>query len=247
MGSVMRPMLLMLLLLLTPVFSAWTAAWATPGQVLLVRDETAPLRQRPDPDARVVRSLALNDKLIEFRRQPGWVRVGVFGTLGVEGWLRDSAVEKAVFGSAREPSTTPTTPPDRPLRLEIDGTPALEFEGRCTLIEADGHGRRVVLRGSVPRRFALKAEAVSCKVEKTDAFGRLIVALSLGSELLARAQTRAAFNYVQVRSDGPWGEARGLRGRVGLLVPKPAPTAPRPRSLGLPPRGPNKAAAGLSR
>ena len=232
----MRRKILMLLVFWWPFLGALAAAWATPGQILLVQDETARLRQRPDPQAQVVRDLAAGDKLIEFSRADGWVKVGVFGTLGLEGWLRAGAVEKAVFSTPREPSTPALTPPDRPLLLEVKGTPALEFKGRCTLIEADGGSHRLPLRGSVPRRFALEAEAASCTVEKTDAFGRLVVALSLGSELLARQETRAAFNYVQVRSDGPWGEARGLRGRVGLLVTKPAPPGPGIRASRLPPR-----------
>jgi hypothetical protein len=236
MGSAMRRKVLILLAVWSLFLGAWAAAWATPGQILLVQDETARLRQRPDPQAQVVRDLAVGDKLIEFRREDGWVKVGVFGTLGVEGWLRAGAVEKAVFSTAREPSTPPLTPPDLPLLLEVEGTPALEFKGRCTLIEADGRSHRLPFRGSVPRRFALEAEAASCKVEKTDAFGRLIVSLSLGSELLARQETRAAFNYVRVRSDGPWGEARGLRGRVGLLLTKPPPPRPGIRATRLPPR-----------
>ena len=32
----------------------------------------------------------------------------------------------------------------------------------------------------------------------------------------------AAFNFVRVRSDGPWGAARGRRGDVGLLLVKRA-------------------------
>jgi hypothetical protein len=82
-------------------------------------------------------------------------------------------------------------------------------------------------------------------VRKQDAFGRLSVTLSGASGKIARAVTRAPFNWVRVRSDGPWGEAKADRGagavflldRVSENEPPPAPRRDRPeRSMAASPR-----------
>ncbi len=58
---------------------------------------------------------------------------------------------------------------------------------------------------------------MSCTVQKWDAIGRLTVTLSSDRDVVAHATTAAFFNWVRVRSDGPWGEARGLRGDQRIL------------------------------
>ncbi len=98
----------------------------------------------------------------------------------------------------------------------------LEFHG-------DGQGRSVLkFGGFVPRRLRLEAEAVSCRVRKRDFSGRLTLRLYQDGQVVALRSTAAAFNGVTVRSDGPWGAARGTRGSTRLFRLRPVRLPRRP-------------------
>lgn len=96
--------------------------------------------------------------------------------------------------------------------VKVTGSPATKFRGDCRIANAAGNMRRFKLRGSIPRTYWFKANSVSCTVQKWDAQGRLRVQLLRGIRHVARATTAAAFNWVKVRSSGPWGKARAVRG-----------------------------------
>lgn len=214
--------------------AAVATARATPGSVLVTRTDGVPLRAEPALMAAALRDLEQGQRLLEFRRRGDWVEVAVFGLVGVRGWVRSESVtpEQALAGA-------PVAPPS-PERgtdtgeigsfvLDVAGTPALAFRARCQLAASDGERPVAEHAGLVPQRIAMTADAVSCRVRKHDAFGRLRVSLRSGMTVVAAAETRAPYNWVRVRSDGPWGAAGGLRGSVGLVFPA-GPEAP--------PRGP---------
>ena len=100
--------------------------------------------------------------------------------------------------------------------LNISGSPAMQYRGECRVQSAEGHIRTIEIQGFVPQRYAFEDPAVSCTVQKWDARGRLRVALIQGRRIIARRETAAAYNWVRVRSDGPWGEARSQRGDQGV-------------------------------
>ena len=238
-----------LLLLLAPlcVMGGLRTPTASPGQIHFLRGESAALHGQPSPDSPVLRRLSKGDRLIEFQRRGTWIKVGVFGAVGLEGWLpRDSLAPGPPARTAVSGAVTPRDIPQAAqppiLLLDVSGTPALQFTLSCTLIDAAGGSHQVKRVGSLPKRYTFEGVAVSCKVRKTDAFGRLIATLSDGGHVVARRGTRAAFNFVRVRSDGPWGSARGQRGAVRLFLvdrraeqrgPVHAPQlTPRPRAPG---------------
>jgi hypothetical protein len=96
--------------------------------------------------------------------------------------------------------------------IEITGSPAVQFRGDCAVVDEEGEFERVKFRGLIPKSYIVEAPAVSCSIQKWDSFGRLRVKLSADDELIARAETFAAFNWVTVGSAGPWGDAHAVRG-----------------------------------
>ena len=100
--------------------------------------------------------------------------------------------------------------------LDISGSPALLVKVKCTVV-GPGDGSNVIkFESFVPRKYLLQYDAVACSVQKWDARGRLRVMLLDASTAIAFAETAAAYNYVTVRSDGPWGTAAGFRGTIAF-------------------------------
>jgi hypothetical protein len=97
--------------------------------------------------------------------------------------------------------------------LDISGSPALLVKVDCRVVDG-GEAKRLKFRAYVPARYLLQYGAVSCIVQKWDQRGRLRVSLLEGSDVIAFAETAAAYNYVTVRSAGPWGKAAGVRGAI---------------------------------
>lgn len=197
---------------------------ASPGSVLIPLADRVALRDAPSPAAPVLQVLEPGDRLLEFRRRDGWIEVAVFGAVGLRGWLRSSEV------TLERPAPPPAkpTPPEAPPRddgvsaftLDIGGTPAMAFRASCRLVAGDEEDERISFSGLAPDRAVAEAAAISCTVRKTDAFGRLEVALRVERQTVAAARTTAAYNWVRVRSAGPWGGAAGWRGSVGLVIPR---------------------------
>ena len=218
-----------------------SAALATPGDVLYVEARGAELRAAPEPAAPVVARLADGHKLIEFERRGAWLRVGVFGAIGLVGWVREDRIvdrpleqrgarlPEVIRGPGAAVPDAPAPPRDTKgavrFRLSVSGSPAMKFAGECDLVDAGGRFRRRDFAGLVPARFDFTASAISCLVRKRDFRGRLRVALRRERALIARAETAAAFNHVRVRSVGPWGAAGGRRGQVRLRRFEIAPEA----------------------
>jgi hypothetical protein len=95
------------------------------------------------------------------------------------------------------------------LLLELAGSPGLRVKGSCRLIEADGAQRDATLDSLVPHRFEIDAVAASCTLNKMDDRGTLRASLAIGGQIVVLIETTALFGGVAVRTDGPWGPARG--------------------------------------
>ncbi len=215
------------------------AASATPGDILFVEADQASLRAAPEAAAPVILRLKAGRRLLEFERRGAWIRVGVFGAVGKVGWVRrdlaagrepesvglDLLEVRRGPGAARpDPAPLPTPPATAELpaefRLVLTGSPALRYSGRCTLIGADGRSRRRKIAGLVRAEIEFLATAILCRVHKQDSRGRLRATLRRAGVLIAEAETTAPFNHVYVRSAGPWGVAKGVRGTVLTRRPR---------------------------
>jgi len=206
---------------------------ADPGDTIRPRQEEVPIYEQPDGSSAVVRRLSTSDRLLEFRRQDGWVKVATHRMLGW-GWVRADDVillrqpPQEPENSKRDGPGIPDgseqvaedDPVYFPLLLDIDGSPAVEFRGECLLVTRDDREVRRKFADAIPTQFELEAVAVSCRVRKTDSFGRLRVRLLEDDRVIAWAITTAPFNSVHVWSRGPWGAAGASRG-FGALIPAP--------------------------
>jgi hypothetical protein len=210
-----------------------SAALATPGDILFIEAEEAYLRAAPEPAAPVILRLKAGRRLIEFERRGAWIQVGVFGAVGKIGWVRqDLATGRESEnvgldlpeilrgpGAARPdpvplPAPPATAEPPVVFRLALTGSTTLRYAGQCSLIGSDGQSRRRKIAGLVRTEIEFLAVAVLCRVHKQDSRGRLRATLRHAGVLIAEAETTAPFNHVYVRSAGPWGVAKGVRGTI---------------------------------
>jgi hypothetical protein len=217
----------------------------------LVEAGEAPLRAAPAASAQVILRLKAGRRLLEFERRGAWIRVGVFGTVGTAGWVRQDLIagrepESTALNppeilrgtGAAEPDLAPPPAPPRSaevparFRLSLTGSVALSYAGTCDLIDPDGRSRRRKLSGLVRTEIEFLANAILCRIHKQDSRGRLRATLRRAGVLIAEAETTAPFNHVYVRSIGPWGVAKGLRGTIPV---RRRTAAPEPRHLILPP------------
>lgn len=212
-----------LITLLLVQFIAAAGQAGSGSQWKLLHDKGA-LLAAPKAGAPVVAEVGPKDRLLQFERKVDWLRVGIFGSIGVEGWIRER--DLLPLKSAPAPAPLPVIPqpedlvPQKVARtflLDIAGSPALSFKAKCT-VYGDREGRPfLVFGGFVPRRFRIEADALSCRVRKRDFRGRLTLHLFQDGRKVASRSTAAAYNSVTVRSDGPWGPAKGLRGSTPLI------------------------------
>ena len=203
-------------------------AKAAPGSQLVIAAEEAALRAAPDGAAATVLLLTPAHRLVEFERRDGWVRVGVFGVVGAFGWLPQSQVTAPPEPEPEPEPVVVLPPPPPPYRLDVTGTPAVQFRGKCTLVDRAGRYRDLKISGLIPKSYAFdKAAAVACVVQKWDSFGRLRARLSIGQERLVTRSTRAPFNFVRVRTAGPWGSGGGAIGNIPTFrVKRPVDKSP---------------------
>ena len=101
----------------------------------------------------------------------------------------------------------------------MTGSPALRYAGRCSLVGADGQLRRRKIDGLLRTEIEFLATAILCRIHKQDSRGRLRATLRRAGVPIAEAETTAPFNHVMVRSAGPWGVAKGLRGAIVIRRP----------------------------
>lgn len=198
-----------------------TGAGAAPGDLHTTAKDRVNLRQGPNTEAPIVMRLELGRNLLELSERGDWVKVGVFRAVGKIGWVHRSLlapVVRATEPAAVEPPP-PAPSPDRIIFvLELRGSPAMAYRGNCRLGRRDGGGRKVSLRGLIPKRYEFRGDFLSCRVQKFDALGRLKVRLYANGKRVAAATTAAPYNWVGVRGDGPWGRASGWRGNQRLAI-----------------------------
>jgi len=113
----------------------------------------------------------------------------------------------------------------RQFLVELDGSFA-EFVMYCTLV--DGEIEQTIRRREfLPESYRIRAEAVSCTVTMLEYRGRISGRLYADGKLIASAEQNAIRPIVKLRSDGPWGKARGARSSVPIYR-SPPPPRPRP-------------------
>lgn len=107
----------------------------------------------------------------------------------------------------------------RDFLVELEGSFA-EFVIYCRLVDGDS-AQTIKRREFLPESYRIIADAVSCTVTMLDFRGRLSGKLYADGELIASADQNAIRPIIKLRSDGPWGLARGARSSVPIRLTRP--------------------------
>ena len=198
-----------------------SAAYASPGDILIAREDGVEVYDAPSSAAQVLIAVEEGRKLKELRREGLWIRVLVFGEIGLDGWVQDTGV---VPESARPTNAAqPDVPVDDSINQEetllgphfvlvVTGTPQQQFQVRC---KAGGrYGGEVTKQktivAQVPQTYEIPGIAVSCRVHRIHRWpGALNVEFyeQGRSKLIGTAQTRSETGCISARSKGRWGNA----------------------------------------
>ena len=68
-----------------------SAAVASPGDTHVVTAQSAELRVEPAGEATLAMTLEPGRRLKELRRQGAWIKVLVYGEIGLDGWIHQSS------------------------------------------------------------------------------------------------------------------------------------------------------------
>ena len=190
------------ILLFGLMFFPTLAARASPGDTLSVQAKSMTVYEAPGANAPVVMQVNQGQKLKELRRQGGWVKVIIYGTLGKEGWVEESLIgHKPLAGTTaeRQGPEEDTIIGARELRpkpkaksllhnftLRVSGSGRIK--GHCRYKTANGAISRFKI-DFVNRSYQIKAKAIRCNVSSPSIQARLTVQLwedgyLLGSETI---------------------------------------------------------------
>jgi len=204
------------------LMSISSAAYGTPGDILVTQEDQVEVYDAPSSAAQVVITLDEGRKLKELQREGPWVRVIIYGEIGKDGWVHSSSVAtespRTTFAaqpdvSAEESETPAETSLGPQFVLAITGTSQQQVRVRCKSV---GQNRATIQRtfvALIPNTYVIEGTAVSCRIRRLARYAGLLRAELLDqgrSNILGAAQTNAASGCVSIRTKGRWGRARGL-------------------------------------
>ncbi len=210
---------LMWILLAVCGLSFSSAANATPGDVLIARENGVEVYDAPSLAGQVLVTLDAGRKLKELTREGPWIKVIIYGELGKDGWVHGSrvAIESAeaelaarpdVLADESEEQTAISPGPE--FILAITGTPQQQFRARCKSVDRGRAAKKQTFVGRIPNTYVIEGDAVSCRVHRLAHYaGWLRVKLYKqgSSKPLGTAQTGAMNGCISIRSKGRWGKA----------------------------------------
>ena len=185
---------------------------AIPGQIVYVQSKGAEVRAEPNRKAQVIAQLRRGQKVIEFERRSGWVRIGMFDNLGRDGWVHSPLLGPEPPGSRpAPPPPAPTAQAKEPAKekqkdpaldtfvLDVTGRPGVRIKGRCRVVyESGAIIESGTFRGTVPMQFRINGTAASCTVRNRGGTGLLRVELLVGKRVIAAQEIRAAKRWIRV-------------------------------------------------
>lgn len=201
------------------VISISSAANATPGDILVTREDGVDVYDAPSSAAQVLITVDEGRRLKELKHEGLWVKVIIYGEIGRDGWVRSSSVAPESAGTVKaakpdvsadesneqaEPSLGPQ------FILAITGTPQQQFKARCKSVDRGRAAKKKTFVGRIPNTYVIKGDTVSCRVHRLAQYaGWLRVKLYKqgSSKPLGTAQTGAMNGCVSIRSKGRWGRA----------------------------------------
>ena len=164
-------------------FALGAVAHAASGDTLYVQADKTKVYEAPWVTAPVTMQLDRGDAVVELGRDAWWVKVGILGAVGKDGWVHRSNLgpedpnatdaageapqENVVAGVFEGPRKV--TPEDIGLvdfLLQVTGPPARVFKARCRIITENEEEIRRTITGDAPKGFRIQAKAVRCRVSQ---------------------------------------------------------------------------------
>jgi hypothetical protein len=201
------------------VMSISSAANATPGDILVTREDGVDVYDAPSAAAQILITIDEGRKLKELKREGVWVKVIIYGEIGKDGWLHSSSVapESAEIEEAAQPDVSDDgsagpagTSPGPQFTLAITGTPKQRFQARCKSVDRGRAAKKSTFVGQIPSTYVITGESVSCRVHRLANYAgwiRVKLYEQGSTKPLGSAQTDAKNGCVSVRSKGRWGKA----------------------------------------
>jgi len=190
------------------------AARASPGDTLYVQSQSVNIYEAPNANAPVVMQINQGQKLKEFRRQGGWVKVIIYGQLGKEGWIEDSRIgvkpladtitesqepeEDTIVGAIEAPK------PESLLHkfvLRVIGSG--KIKGHCRYKTANGAVKRFKVFIVLNKSYQIEAKAIRCDVSSPSLRARLTIELWGDGNLLDSKTIRARAITIRCDLSGP--------------------------------------------
>ncbi len=203
------------------LISTSVAANATPGDILVTREDEVDVYDAPSSAAQVLITIDEGRKLKELRREGVWVKVIIYGEIGKDGWVHSSSVAPESARTEKVPkpdvSADKSTEqaeilPGPQFTLVITGTRQQQFQVKCKSAERYrglGSEQKTIVE-QVPKTYVIPGISVSCRVRRIHRYpGALRVELyeQGRSKLIGVAQTKAVNGCISARSKGRWGKA----------------------------------------
>jgi len=103
------------------------------------------------------------------------------------------------------------------IELSVTGDVGQNFIGDCYLLSKAGTEKRHRIKGQVPIKFWLPAQAARCHIQKSSAKGKMSASIIRNKTNEYTQLSKYPFRWLMISSAGPWGTARG-----GVLAARPA-------------------------
>ncbi len=196
--------------------TATAAANAAPGDTLYIQSDNVNVYEAPSVDAPVLMQLDQGQKLKEFRRQGGWVKVIIYGEIGKDGWVEQSHLgskpradvtaenqepeEDTIVGAIETPKPKAKSLLHNFLLRLTDRT--ARSTGGCRYITKSGATKRFKIGVFMNKTYKIKAKAIRCSILTSPA---LTLELWADGKLLGSSREWAKrWNRVKVNFSTPW-------------------------------------------
>ena len=152
-------------------------AIAGSGEQHFVQSDGTQLYETPTADSAVSMTLGRGTRVLEYRRKGAWVKIAVLGAVGKEGWIELSHLGPEHPDSLSTPEQDddeneitgeigdePVEHGPMLMNFEISLRGAGVYRIKCRYILASGAEEKVRLKGIMPGKILVDAQAIGCRV-----------------------------------------------------------------------------------
>ena len=177
-----------ILILFGSAFFLAPAARASSGDTIYVQTQRVNIYETPSATSPVVLQVNRDQKLKEFRRRGGWIKVIIYDELGKEGWIEESFVGGKPLADTITASqehdgdsvvgAIETPKPKSPLhKFVLRALGSGKVKGHCRYKTTNGAVKRFKVFIVLNKTYRIEAEAIRCDVSSPSLGARLTVEL----------------------------------------------------------------------